>query len=316
MERPPDAVLAMGGFTAAPPVLAARRLGACAFLHESNAVPGRANRWLSWMVCRAFVGFPSAAAGLHNRRVTVSGTPVREQFQRQDAAKCRLALGLAPDKPVVLVMGGSQGAAALNELLIASLGAFASRAPDLQWVHLSGPAGEAQAKRAFANSGLKAAVYAFLPQMELALGAATVALSRAGASSLAELAAMRLPAILVPYPTAADNHQFHNARAFEATGAAWLLDQRSASPDTLARMVLDLVRAPQSLARMQAALERWHTPAAAAQIADEILNTLHQSRTIAGEADRSWWTGRPGRRRSHLGTQGRMDSCLASRRVA
>src|SRR5262249_35481040 len=90
----PQAVLAMGGFASAAPALAGRRCGAHAFLHESNSIPGRANRWLSWVVNRAFVGFPSAANRLHTRKVTVTGTPVRPEFQPADAAVCRSALGL------------------------------------------------------------------------------------------------------------------------------------------------------------------------------------------------------------------------------
>src|SRR5215468_9980863 len=117
----PDAVLAMGGFTSAPPILAGKRLGAQTFLHESNTIPGRANRWLSWVVNRAFVGFPSTATLLHNRNVTVTGTPVRPQFQPGDAEACRAALGFDPARPLVLVMGGSQGASGINELVVLAL---------------------------------------------------------------------------------------------------------------------------------------------------------------------------------------------------
>ena len=90
---PPQAALAMGGFTSAPPILAAKRAGARTFLHESNTIPGRANRWLSRVVHQAFVGFPAAAARLHNRNVTVTGTPVRACFQAREAAACRASAG-------------------------------------------------------------------------------------------------------------------------------------------------------------------------------------------------------------------------------
>src|SRR5215468_9294389 len=116
----PDAVLAMGGFTSAPPILAGKRLGAQTFLHESNTIPGRANRWLSWVVNRAFVGFQSAAGRLNNRKITITGTPVRASFKPRDAAACRAALGFDPERPLLLVMGGSQGASGINELVINS----------------------------------------------------------------------------------------------------------------------------------------------------------------------------------------------------
>ncbi|HVM49919.1 MAG TPA: undecaprenyldiphospho-muramoylpentapeptide beta-N-acetylglucosaminyltransferase [Candidatus Acidoferrum sp.] len=268
--RPPQAALAMGGFTSASPILAARRSGARTFLHESNTIPGRANRWLSWGVHEAFVGFPSAAGRLHNRRVTVTGTPVRPQFHPADPAGCRTALGLDPARPVLLVMGGSQGASAINDLVVQSLPLFAQRTPDLQWVHLTGSRDAQKVSQAYAGTPLKAVVLPFLEQMELALGAATAAVSRSGASSLAELAAMRLPAVLIPYPSATGNHQFHNARAFEASGAARLLEQKSATGELLADLLWDLIEKPSVREHMQAALAQWHNPEAAERIAQAL----------------------------------------------
>src|SRR5262249_27785691 len=152
---------------------------------------------------------------LKNRQVIVSGTPVRPTFQLRDGYVAREALGLDGRSPTLLVMGGSQGASGINELVLKSLPLFAQVAPELQWIHLTGPNGAEELRRAYAAFNLKAAVHPFFSEMEVLLGAATAAISRAGASSLAEFAAMRVPAVLVPYPTATDNHQFENARAFE-----------------------------------------------------------------------------------------------------
>src|SRR5262249_10995296 len=140
-ERPPVAVLAMGGFTAAPPVLAAKKFGARTYLHESNTIPGRANRWLSRLVDRVFVGFPHAASRLKWRNVVCTGTPVRSQFQPGDAAACRAKLfgAASPDSPVLLVMGGSQGASGVNELIVKSLPLLAKAKPQLRLFHLAGP---------------------------------------------------------------------------------------------------------------------------------------------------------------------------------
>jgi UDP-N-acetylglucosamine--N-acetylmuramyl-(pentapeptide) pyrophosphoryl-undecaprenol N-acetylglucosamine transferase len=270
-SHPPHAALAMGGFTSAPPILAAKRAGARTFLHESNTIPGRANRWLARVVHCAFVGFPAAAGRLHNRNVTVTGTPVRPQFQARAAANCRAELGFDPSRPVLLVMGGSQGASGINELVLQSLPLLASRAPEWQWFHLTGPGDAEKVSRAYAALKLRAVVHPFFSDMELALGAGTVAVSRAGASSLAELAATRVPAVLIPYPAATDNHQFHNARAFEATGAARLLEQQSATPETLIQLLLDVIEKPAVHEKMQTALVQWHAPHAAEQIAEAIL---------------------------------------------
>ena len=208
----PQLVLGMGGFTSAPPVLAGKHAGARAFLHESNSVPGRANRFLARVVDGAFVYFQTAADELSARQVERVGMPVRPEFlQLMPAAAARSALGLKADAPVLLVMGGSQGAGKINELIMGVLPQLRQAMPQLQFIHLTGSADLEKVRAAYAAAGCPAVVRAFLGEMAAALAAADAAVSRAGASSLAELAACQLPAILIPYPTAADNHQFHNA---------------------------------------------------------------------------------------------------------
>lgn len=273
-QRPPHAVLAMGGFTSAPPILAGRSCGAATFLHESNAIPGRANRWLAHWVTQAFVGFPAAAARLHHHNILCTGTPVRPQFQPADTGACRMSLGLDARRPVLLVMGGSQGATGINDLVLAALPALASALPDLQFIHLAGPADSDKVQSAYVQRGARAVVRPFLTEMELALGAATLAISRSGGSSLAEFAAMRVPAVLVPYPAAADNHQLHNAQSFVETGAAFLLEQRSATAEQLASLVQRLVTDTALRGSMSDALERWDVPQAAGIIAERIVATV------------------------------------------
>lgn len=272
--RRPDAVLAMGGFTAAPPVLAARSLRIKTFLHESNTIPGRANRWLARVVDLAFVGFPQAEGRLAAKEVLVTGTPVRLEFQLRDTASSRAALGLDPARPVVLVMGGSQGASGINNMILGALPMLARHAMQWQWLHLTGTSDVEKVRAAYAKLQLKAVVHPFLAQMDLALGAATACVSRAGASSLAEIAALRLPSLLVPFPTAADNHQWHNARAFEETGAAQLLEQRHATPEKVCSVLRELMDDRDERATMKASLQPWHAPKAAEQIAEKILQRV------------------------------------------
>ena len=287
-QRKPDAVLAMGGFTSAPPILVAKDCGAKTFLHESNTIPGKANRFLSRFVDEAFVGFPQAGSRLKAHKVTTTGTPVRPQFRwgeapdepaREDArptkiSECRVALGLDPNRPVVLVMGGSQGASGLNDMVLSALPLLAGK--KWQWLHLAGANDVEKVKAAYAVNGLDAVVKPFLAEMDLALGAATVAVSRSGASSLAEIAAMRLPSLLVPYPTAADNHQLVNALALEKTGAARLLVQKDSLPEKISVLLRELVEAPAIREKMQTALAQWHAPKAAEQIAEIILAVIAQ----------------------------------------
>ncbi len=279
-RRRPDAVLAMGGFTSAPPVFVAKDMGVKTFLHESNTIPGRANRFLSRFVDEVFVGFPEAAARLKTRKVTTTGTPVRPQFQPRDAAACRTALGLEPNRPTILVVGGSQGARGLNEMILSALPLLAGRG--WQWLHLTGASDFEKVNAAYATRGIKAVVKPFLAEMDLALGAATACISRSGASSLAEIAAMRLPSLLVPFPAAADNHQYFNALAFEKSGAADLYFQKTV-PDQkmkdlisnlLAGLILKLVEDTDERTKKQSALAQWHAPKAAEQIAENILQAV------------------------------------------
>ena len=272
-SSPPSAVLAMGGFTSAPPLLAGKRFGARGFLHESNSIPGRANRWLSWGVDRAFISFPSAARRLHASQVSVSGTPVRDVFRGLKLEACRCALGLDPQRPTVLVMGGSQGASGVNALMMESLALLKQTLPQLQWIHVAGSQDVTRVRARYEQLQMSAVVYPFFARMDLALGAATVAVSRAGASSLAELAAVRLPSVLIPYPAATDNHQLFNARAYEQSGAARLLEQSGATPQQLRDSIVNLC---EDLARRKAmaeALAKWDAPQAARQIASVILGS-------------------------------------------
>jgi UDP-N-acetylglucosamine--N-acetylmuramyl-(pentapeptide) pyrophosphoryl-undecaprenol N-acetylglucosamine transferase len=272
-RNPPDVLLAMGGFVSAPAALAGRRCGAKTFLHESNSIPGRANLWLARWVDGVFVYFPAAAKRLPAHRVEVTGMPVRPQFLNPLAAEqARAAVGLKPQAPVLLIMGGSQGASAINQLVVAALPQLRQASPELQFMHLAGARDADDVRAAYRAQKAPGLVLAFFNEMGTALAAADVAVSRAGASSLAELAARRLPAVLIPYPAAAGNHQYFNALAFAQCGAARLLQQAAAAPGQLAGEILNLTADAARRSTMRQALEAWHAPGAAARIADRILH--------------------------------------------
>ncbi len=280
-SRNTAAVLAMGGFTAAPPVLAGRGLRCKTFLHESNTIPGKANRWLAPRVDVAFIGFPEASRRLSARAFVVTGTPVRAELRCGDVAASRMELGLNPDRPVVLIMGGSQGASRINNLILETLPHLTGATLDWQWLHLVGMRDVEKVRAAYATSGVTAIVHPFLSQISLALRAADVCVSRAGASSLAELAAVRLPAILIPLPSAADNHQWHNAHAYAESGAAILLEQPAITPERLVKSLRELIGDSIARAAMQTALAKWDHPKAAEMIVGRILQTL--GRPVAAE---------------------------------
>lgn len=280
----PDCVLAMGGFISAPPIFAGRSCGAKTFLHESNSIAGRANRWIAPWVDGAFVYFPSAAARLRARRVELAGMPVRPQFLAPLAASpARQALGIPVDAPVLLVMGGSQGATRINDLVLKAVPQLRAAIPGLRFMHLTGRADFEKVRNGYAAQNVPAMVHAFFAGVGLALAAADVAVSRAGASSLAELAARQLRAVLIPYPTAADNHQYFNAQAFVQAGAARMLQQETATSEQLAAEILDLLRDTGNRPAMQQALAKWHKPGAAAEIAEKILRWPGESASVGAE---------------------------------
>lgn len=211
----PDLALGMGGYLSFPLLFAAWRRGLPRAVHESNAALGLANRAVAALGAEVFWGLPPESG----EKGAVVGTPIRPAlWKRREPGECRRALGLDPARPVLLVFGGSQGAQGVNRALPPALKSLAL--PGLQVLHLAGKGKAEDAARAYRQSGVAADVREYLEDMGAAYGAADLTLCRAGASTLAELAAQRAPAVLVPYPHAAGDHQSVNARVFERAGAA------------------------------------------------------------------------------------------------
>ena len=269
--EPPQAVLAMGGFTSFAPIRVGRQLGAATFLHESNAIPGRANRLIARWADEIFVGQDPARAKFSHACITQTGTPVREDFRLGTGEEARNDMDMANDRPLVVVTGGSQGARGLNRLVTASLPHIKSNA---QWLHLCGPHDLDKVRAAHQHTG--GAVHDFFDNMPLALRAADLVLSRAGASSLAELAAANCPAILVPLPSAADDHQRANARVVVESGAALAVEQDALSGEAFAEQVDELLADAGQLKKMSAAMAALDHPNAAQQIAGKVLRACEK----------------------------------------
>jgi len=265
----PSAVLGMGGFTSTAPVWAARRAGVPAFLHESNAIPGRANRINARIAGRVLLGFAECRRHFPRAICEVTGTPVRRSLglvlPRDEARK---ALGLEPEGRVLLVMGGSQGARGINELMAAAAVPFA--AAGVQVIHLTGSQEERRVGEAYRAAGVRARVLAFHHRMEEAYSAADVVVSRSGASSLAELAAFGLPALLIPFPFAAEDHQTLNAEIFARAGAAEVIRERDASARTAADRVIALLSDAARLGEMSRRSRGLAPGDAAARVAEQL----------------------------------------------
>lgn len=270
-----DAVLGMGGFTSTAPLIAGRSRGLPTFIHESNAIPGRANLLNAKFSTRVLVGFAECAGHFGGRQkagaVDVVGTPLRPSVAaKPDRAESLARFGLRPDRRTLLVMGGSQGARRVNELVCESLARFP--ADRVQVLHITGPQDHEFARVAYekAPPALSTALLPFCADMQHALAVADLALCRSGASTLTELAYYGVPAVLVPYPFAAHDHQTRNAEVFSRPGAAELWPQGDLDPATFAARLTALLENADALGRMRQAMATLAAPDASDRIGDVI----------------------------------------------
>ena len=267
----PDVMVGLGGYGSLAPVLCAAARGIPCILLEQNVVPGRSNRLLARVVNEVDTQWEESVPHFRaNGRVRVTGNPVRGFIHRRDRAACAAELGMDAAVPTLLVMGGSQGARPLNTLMLSALPILATAGVRMQVIHLSGAADCERLRSAYEQYAMPAKVFGFLEDMPLAYSACDLALSRAGGTSIAELTALGIPAILVPYPHAMDNHQFHNASSLARRGAATVMEQKTISPHSLAHHVAGLLGDRERLATMGRLSLSAALPRAAAVVADRI----------------------------------------------
>ncbi len=231
----PDVVLGMGGYVAFPGGMMASLLGRPLVIHEQNSVAGMTNRILARLADRVLAGFPGALPN-----ATVTGNPVRADIAALPSPGARYAARSGPLR--LLVLGGSLGAQALNETVPRALALLADGAR-LRVMHQSGTRHIEGLKSAYRSAGVPAETVAFIDNMACAYADADLVVCRAGASTIAELAAAGVASILVPFPHAVDDHQTTNARFLADRGAAMLLPQTLLTPERLAGMLRGLDRA-------------------------------------------------------------------------
>ncbi len=255
-------VFTTGGYIAAPVVIAARSLSLPIILHESNAIPGKVTRWFSPWCSAIALGFEPATQYLPRARTTYTGTPVRSQFRAGAIDQLSpLDLPIPEDVPLIVVVGGSQGAVAINQLVRQCASAWFNAGAWI--VHLTGE------NDPDANT-LKHPQYFPLPffnNMVRLLKRANLVISRSGAGSLTELAATGTASILIPYPYAAEDHQSYNAAIFSAAGAALVFPQENLTPQLLESEVLSLLQSPEQIEKMQWAASAIAVPDSAERLA-------------------------------------------------
>ncbi len=269
------AVLGLGGYAAAPPVVAASRRGIWTVVLNPDAVPGRANRHIAARADVVALQWDAARAhfskGVYCQTV---GCPIRAAFSQADVAAGRRQFQLDPGRPVLVVTGASQGAQTINRVMMQIWPAFHQTHPEWQLLHLSGPAAEPGVRQAYEQAGVPATVVGFTLNMDAALAAGDVVVARAGASTLAELTALGKPAILLPYPYARDRHQHANARVLAEHGAALVIEDQI-EPDLNApavRSALEELSSSERRAELAAASHALGRPQAADVVAAWLLS--------------------------------------------
>jgi UDP-N-acetylglucosamine--N-acetylmuramyl-(pentapeptide) pyrophosphoryl-undecaprenol N-acetylglucosamine transferase len=272
----PQVVLGMGGFTSTAPVLAGKMRGISTFIHESNAVPGKANRLTARIVRAVMLGFKECAPFFPKAHTEVTGTPIRTELKRLDRQISRQKLGLRDGLTTLLVMGGSQGASGINQAMIKALPSF--QGTPLQVIHLSGARDERLVADNYRRENISAYVAAFHHRMEEVYSAANLVVARAGAASLAEFSAFSLPGILIPFPYAADDHQTRNAEIYARARAAVLLKESELSGELLARKILELIQNGKLIEEMAAnCLQLFPKDAAKCVVATMEKYTTHEA---------------------------------------
>src|SRR5215510_14149788 len=256
----PNVVVGVGGYASGPVVMTAALMDTPTLVAEQNALPGFTNRVLARFVKAAAISFEEARE-FFGEKAEITGNPVRAEF-------FDVPVKHTGDVIHVLITGGSQGARAINEALIGALPLLEEERDRLSFTHQTGENDFYRVRDAFENSGLKAEVKPFIDKMVDEFDEADLVISRAGATTVAELAAAGKPAIMIPFPYAADDHQRKNAEAIERAGAGRMILQAELTPERLAKELLWLVRDPQQLGRMAEAGKSLGRPDAAKRVVD------------------------------------------------
>lgn len=262
----PDVLLAMGGYGSVGPVMAAHFLNIPVVLHEANVIPGRAIEFLSKYASVVAISFETSTQHMRHRNLVFTGFPLRQDIDKV------VGEGLIATKYfTVLIMGGSQGAHALNEIAVSALCRLHMQGIPAQVIHLSGARDEEMVRTTYENAGVPYVVMGFLKEMAKAYSQADLVVARSGAATCAELVARRIPAVLIPLPSAMRNHQVANARAIEKSGGVVVMEEKDLSPDRLAGFIKECYRNPEILDKMREALKTIPVSNAAGKLADIVV---------------------------------------------
>ncbi|MBM4054308.1 MAG: undecaprenyldiphospho-muramoylpentapeptide beta-N-acetylglucosaminyltransferase [Planctomycetes bacterium] len=272
----PDIVVGLGGYASFAPIIAAKLLSVPSLLLEQNVVPGKANlflaRWADEICChwRASLKWFAKAKKVH-----VTGTPIRKGILSGRKMNFYEKFGLDFTKKTIIVTGGSQGAQAINEVILKSLPKLEQFSEEIQIIHCAGEHGYESVKKGYESTKINSFVCSFLNDMDAALNIADIVICRAGATTIAEITAIGIPAILIPYPYAADNHQYWNAIEVEKNGGGYLLQQIDLTPDKIVEIITDLLKNKEKYDRMKMFSKEMGLPNASVCVVDMISRLIN-----------------------------------------
>jgi UDP-N-acetylglucosamine--N-acetylmuramyl-(pentapeptide) pyrophosphoryl-undecaprenol N-acetylglucosamine transferase len=281
-QAPPDVLLAMGSYASIGPGWAALRNHVPLVLHEANVVPGRAIRLLSRWATSVAASFEASRYYLQHTALTVTGMPIRRDLERASRTVQRAS---GADVPRVMVLGGSRGAHSLNEVVVEAFALLQARGVPVHPIHLTGPTDEPRVRAAYARHGISATVHGFTTDMAPLYAAADLAVSRSGASTCAELLAFGVPALFVPYPYAAADHQLANAKAMARLGAADYVSEDNLSAAWLADYLTERCRNRVKLAAMSTA-GRAHRECCGAEALADLVERVGRAKTNGSEKEK------------------------------
>lgn len=274
----PHFVLGVGGYSSGPVCLAARMMKVPSAVHEQNSYPGLTNRLLARVVDCCFVSFEESARFLKCPRIVITGNPVREEFLEGSGRPDSLTIENQKDMNqsfTLLVVGGSQGAIAVNEAVIEAVKILKGKGRIIRVIHQTGKNDLERISSSYKGFNADAEVSAFIYDMAAAYRKADLVVGRAGATTIFELAATGKPSILVPYPFAANNHQESNARSLVKAGAAEMILQRDLSGELLCDLIMKYMTGRDLLSSMSRAALGIARPYAAGAIADGLMEMAH-----------------------------------------
>ncbi len=270
----PDIVIGVGGYAAGAAVLLAKLKGIPTLIHEQNSVPGSTNRLLGRFVDRVCITYQESAPVFPMDRTFLTGNPIRPKILKGDRdAACRL-FSLDPNLFTVFVFGGSSGAQSINRTMVDSLNHLGDLRDKVQFLHQTGEKDYENIREAYRKAGVKGTVAPFIHQMAEAYAVADLVVSRAGATTLAEITALGKPAVLVPYPFAAGRHQELNAMKLREMGAAYLVLDREMKGEAISRYIRSFFENPGLRSEMQKASRGLGRPEAGGRIVDIALSLV------------------------------------------